>query len=443
MTSSSSEYDQGQIESSSSSLEFDYTGFLEIAVPSPPNSSSSSEVPQTELLTVMNKEQQNLIKIQVIDQQEARTTCYYFRFGEECPERYYFQGFVDDCETPPCDSICCPVVYDEYDVMLCGKVYSGSMDYNTPWRFHLDPQSIEIQLRRDIGEGAVVGLSPSEIEDGVTQGLIGGGVKCCFAIKGAVRPMEVVGVDYCESPLDLQAVRVFDETLGQYVQQTFCDGECQNISGSFCLDGLGDQFVAEVDAEMSRVEQLVADMEPQEYIDYYLNRIEGFEDSGNFLNYASEFEDLEDAFLSQGSSSSSEDEEPFRTSFMYLSDFISNNPASPYSISVGAGSNMVWSLVGGLNAENYFSFSVGPGMVVSEIDISLGPDSGSGVLGIKAGTTWGDQAALEEISFAPDSIASFSTSMPLEEGDYTVRVSTTDLGFEYFLFIAVADSGGA
>lgn len=175
---------------------------------------------------------------------------------------------------------------------------------------------------------------------------------------------------------------------------------------------------------------------------YYFNLVEGSEDASNFLNYASEFESMEEAVLNFSSSSTSfEDRGGFAVSFIYHFDPISTNPMEPFYLPLGFGSNEVLSKVGGAESENYFSFRVEEGQEVSDMDISLGVASGFGVAGIQAGLTWDGPAMIEEVGFSPNSTFPFSTSMPLGEGDYTVRVQSSDPSFQYFLFISIADSG--
>lgn len=451
-SSSSSEF-QSENSSSSSSSEyyttFEYTGFLEIRVPRRAGSSSSSQQDQSsssssdssELLTFMNKDPQNLLRIQTIDQEEIKTNCYYLAFDEPCPQGYQFEEFLNDCEEPPCDKICCPESRDGYDAMICGRAYSGSMDYNRPWQFHIDPESLSLKQRREVEYGSLVEAAPSEIERLLAEGSIQEGTTCCFMVKGSIRDMRLVGEDYCFDPLHLSAVRVFDETFGEFVQETSCEGDCTKISGPFCLDGYAEEFSNQLDAEIEQIELQVTNMTEQEGVEYHVAGLEGSEYSERFLYHMLQFEDLDQGFATfNASSSSSYDEmDTIRLSFDRNNDSVSANPAAPALFQVAGGVNYVFSIVGG-GSDNYFSFSVPAGYALYELDLS--PNSGSGSMAIQAGQSWDGLSTLEEVVFGLGESVSLGSSLPLGQGQYTLRVSTADSEFTYILALTLGPSGG-
>lgn len=418
--------------SSSSSSEFKYTGFLEIEVLNRTSSSSSGfSSTSSELLTVINFDQQNLIRIQTINNQEVNRKCYYLPFNVPCPERYYFENFVEGCEEPPCDKICCPIPTNDYDAMICGKAYSGEEEYNTPWLFHLDPESVSLSLRREVGSDSIINMLPSEIESLLLSGFIEQGTKCCFEVKNLVNTMPVSGVDYCEYPLRLRAIKTFSNALGKFIQVASCEGDCQNISGSYCLDDYIEQYSNELDAKVYEEELRMSSMTNEEVVASYIADIQTT-DIDNLFDHAINFDNLDQAFASYSSSSSLDEEENFWIAFNYESDLISTNPQAPSELTLGLGNNYVFSKVGGNNPNNYFHFRIDSDLVLSALYTT------NNSLAIQVGLAWDGQSILGEAPFDPNNLNGvLSSIMPLGQNEYVLKISSTDSEADYSLTLTV------
>jgi hypothetical protein len=289
--------------SSSSAAELYAFNFFELEVEQASSSSTS------EFMTVAIKDTQIATQIEIASQYETPNKCYYFPSESECPEGYFENGFAEDC-IEACDKICCPDPEVIATPMVCGKVYGGGGGHNSPWQFHLDPDSIRLSYKKFLTEESLEGLLPSQISNSIGSD-IEEGQECCFPTTGTARRMTVIGEDYCYSPLTLNAERILDEASGEYVIQSACEGDCENVSGGFCLDDELNAYRAELQANLDAEDQRFASFSDDEIIQWFLdNNVDIFKESGIDLEREYTDEELvqiffEIQFPSSSSSSSS------------------------------------------------------------------------------------------------------------------------------------------
>jgi hypothetical protein len=315
--------------------------------------------------------------------------------------------------------------------MICGRAYSGPKEYNLPWNFHFEPESIRLAYRHVLDPNVVSNLLPSQIQELMDLGF-SEGYEFCLNVAEAARLMRVVGPEYCYRPLALKATRAFDEQSEEFVQQTLCEGDCENIVYDYCIDAEIQEFRAQTDARLIEIEAAV-EAEPyeqteQDFFDNIYERLDGIEGD---LEYTPSLEEIEQELISRFfSPSSSSSEEPLQFSFDYELQPISTLPQNPSAFALGEGPNFVVSLVGGAYPDTYFSFSVQQGMeIVGMYAVVWDYEEGSATLSLQD-----ELGAIGEVAFGIDldselfsctSSSSCSSPLPLASNQYTMRISSS------------------
>lgn len=404
-----------------------FNKFLEIKTI---NSSSSSE-----LFSVFVNDPQlyQQIEIQSLNQKQNLPRCYNFSNNDPCPEGYSFTGFVQDCEVGPCDKICCADIDPNTPYVLCGKVYQGVKQYNTPWNFYIDPKSTYVVKDNE----SLLKIMPSEINSTIGTSLAEGS-ECCFYLKGMTKEMTIEGPDHCETPLYLDAVKVFDQNLGEFIQSTSCQGDCKNISGSYCLDAEFQDFSNQISNLLAEAEAVVDEMSYEEIeTDFFDNLHESLSELEGDLDYVPSLEELDQMLIEslyQSSSSSSEYFPPI--SFDYEINPISTNSNQPFEFALEEGSNLFFSKTGGSYSETYYKFIFSADKELSEIKaIVWGSDTGSAQISLKHS----DGSNLAETQFGANINAGlFLSDLPLQEGEYLMNISSTEYSeIEYVLIFVI------
>ena len=432
--------------SSSSSTELPFSSFLEISFGASSSSSSSSQ--GGEALTVLSRDPQlNLQALVASKQGRMSNTCLLFANDEQCPDGYYLQGFADNC-VGPCDKICCPISATSEDPMICGRAYRGAKSYNSPWQFHLDPNTVRLAYRYDTS-GAITEKRPSDLENELGSE-VAEGSECCFEIRDSLRQMKIVGPEQCYQPLELAADRVFDADEGEFVQQTSCQGNCDNIVYNYCLDSYLASFESMLDDRAKVIEQQVDSADylevEQEFLDDLHLMLAGIDGD---LTYVPTLEEIENALLAAENASSSSSEYFPPLAFDYQNEPIPTLAASPTVLPLEVGGNFISSLVGGDYPDNFFRFSIDSGRsLVGVYAIIWESLSGSATMSIQEGTQWDGQSLVGEAVFGFDlassllscgsSSSSCESPLPLGAGDYSMKVSsavTPDV--DYVLLIVV------
>jgi len=411
-----------------------FNQFLEIDVPNGMTLSS-------EKLVVLIKDSQLSTRIDIVDRNENLSECYEFAHWDPCPQGYEFAGNVDECDSP-CDKLCCPTVNPDAEAMICGMVYPVAKEYNTPWSFHLSPESVRLAFQYDLSS-ELMNITLQSIQDSLGD-IPPGGREYCFPLKGRTRSMDIVGPFYCESPLLLEATKIFDEDLGKYVQQTVCDGDCENISGSSCLDAEINAYSAYLDSLTDEVEETIDAMDYEQLVDYLFEELGSLDDEPDAPSNLEEFEEVIMGWLSSSSSS----EVPLEESpvvFDDETDALSTNPEIPSPISLKVGENYIVSVTGGGFEETYFSFEIGQGKKLSEVSALMwGSPVGMANVAIKTGTSWDSQEAIADSDFGPGIDKRLLLSeMPLGQGQYTLKISSTgqEVGYAILLLVEETTAG--
>lgn len=432
--------------SSSSAADLLFNSFLEISFGAQSSSSSSSQ--GVDFLTVLTRDPQVNLQALVASKQGRRSgECLLFAADEQCPDGYYVQGLADNC-VGPCDKFCCPISTSGEDPMLCGRAYRGAKSYNSPWQFYLDPNTVRLAYRYDIS-GAVTEKTPSDL-DGELGSDVAEGTECCFQIRDSLRQMKIVGPEQCYLPLELAAARVFDSGEGEFVQQTSCEGECDNIAYNYCLDSDLLSFGSMLDDRAKVIEQQVESADylevEQEFLDDLHLMLSGLDGD---LTYVPTLEEIEDALLAAENASSSSSEYFPPLAFDYANDPIPTLPASPTVLPLEVGGNFISSLVGGDYPDNFFRFSIDSGRsLVGVYAIIWESLSGSATMSIQQGVQWDGQSLVGEAVFGFDlassllscgsSSSSCESTLPLGPGDYSMRVSSAVVpDVDYVLLMVV------
>jgi hypothetical protein len=108
---------------------------------------------------------------------------------------------------------------------IVARVFSGSKSYNSPWSFHIDPDSVSV-VAQENPPNANSNLSPSLINSLLASGGLAEGAELCFGSSTA-RKMEVTGLLSCGAGLSFEPSNIQDPTTGLYIQKCQCTGECE------------------------------------------------------------------------------------------------------------------------------------------------------------------------------------------------------------------------
>jgi hypothetical protein len=419
--------DSGQASSSSSSSSevSVFNQFLEVQVNNNSSSSSSNSVSllsnEENTFTVLIKNSELSARIENASKYDVELPCSNFGNEEECPEGYSISGYLENCEDPPCDKICCPNPNSLGETVLSGRVYSGSKDYNSPWNFYIDPQSISLSFRSSVPTNAPVNLNPSEIQQKIGTE-IPEGSEFYFSLNNSVKALEIIGPMHCYEPLTMSVVKNFDQVSGKFVLQTSCQGECENLVGDFCMDS---QF-KEIDDSYEKfkldVSNEVFQSSYEDKLIYFLNNPFDVSSVPNFDN----LQDLENYLNSKlYNSSSSSIDELGNVIFDYTSRMVSQNPEFPSALYLDFVENIVKSKIGGEYTETYFSFEVESSKELVEISSNL-PELNefSATIEIRQGRPWASGSILGSYYLKKGYDYSVLESiLPIREGEYCIKVS--------------------
>lgn len=112
------------------------------------------------------------------------------------------------------------------------RIFNEPVSYNSPWTFRLN---LEDFISVSDVEQEKLDISPTIIEQMISEGSIQNGDYIYFSFSGKSRPIDVKGVVYCGRPLSLSVRNVLES--GKYVIESYCDGECSERTN----DGLTEE----------------------------------------------------------------------------------------------------------------------------------------------------------------------------------------------------------
>lgn len=379
-----------------------------------------------DLFTVMIKDHQLSTRYEILTKPSVNPSdCSYFSFEEQCPEGFMQTGYAAGCEGESCDKICCRPEDPDYDVFICGKIVQGQTSYNDPWNFHFDSETVSFKYRNQIPSGTKIAnhINDLEINNDV-----------CFMFKDKSRIMKLKGYEYCGYPLLWNAVRSFDEEDEEYVQVGTCDGLCEDREQNHCYDYenfISKQYVQKI---IDDSEQYTSNLDEDEVVDYFI-------ENALFLSSLFESED-EDEFLEMiSASSSSSSDEQYEESSYYHNIETSTNHSSPTLVSLSYGTNNISLRL----SDSYFKFNVDQGSKISSI-YSLAWHTEFteelewfGEISIQQGSSWiQDGNILSTSEFGSSLVTNlFSELVPLNEGSYTLKVSSSYQGPEVFFVLSI------
>lgn len=400
------------------------------------------------MLSIMLTDVQFSTQIETATKVKINNSCYHIPYYENCPDGTYFAGIKDGCQGPDCDKICCAVSNEADDLVLCGRMYKGVKGYNEPWGFYMDGGSLNILYRGQIASGSYSGLDLVDVQEKLDS-TIPNGSEFCFPLQNSTRRMAIEGPDYCQEPLFLDSKKVFDPATNVYIQKTECAGDCKNIEGSFCFDLELENYAKEVDASLEEAGNKVDQMSDFELEDYLsengLGALYRFDVDPEYVPTAKEIEDqIMSIAFGSSSSSSSQEEVEVQVAFDIETQSVSLDPAAPSEITLLKFENFVRSFVGGSQTENYFSFSIAPGLSVVRAYSIWGSTTGSGTMSIRSGSSWSGGTDLGSSSFGLNfSPEPLNFILPLTGGPYSLKVANNGASTEYGLLFIVESTGSS
>jgi hypothetical protein len=416
-----------------------FNQFLEIDVPNGMALSS-------EKFVILINDPQTYQQIELANyhqQQDEQPRCYVFSYEDQCPDGYQFLGDAEDCDgQSPCDKICCSVFDSDLNFVLSGRVYAESKNYNQPWGFYMDPSTIKLVRLKDVSKDSINATLQS-IENSKNE-IPPEGKEYHFLVQNNnISTMRIVGEEYCESPLYLDATKIFDEETETFFQQTTCIGDCEKILGSFCMDEELLKFNEEVENKLTSIEKEIDNLEYEKVEEsFFYNLFYILKGIDENLDDDITLEDIEQTLLENYyNSSSSSSEEYFETwSFDYENDQISTDINNPFEFVLKDGENVLASLVGGQYSETYFSFTIEPGKKIVEIySVIWDSQSGSAFLSLSNGLIWDHQSIVENSEFGNNlDFSVLKTSPPITSGQYSIKISSQEQDtVEYVLIFLV------
>jgi hypothetical protein len=306
----------------------------------------------------------------------------------------------------------------------------------------MDPSTIKLVRLKDVSKDSINATLQS-IENSKNE-IPPEGKEYHFLVQNNnISTMRIVGEEYCESPLYLDATKIFDEETETFFQQTTCIGDCEKILGSFCMDEELLKFNEEVENKLTSIEKEIDNLEYEKVEEsFFYNLFYILKGIDENLDDDITLEDIEQTLLENYyNSSSSSSEEYFETwSFDYENDQISTDINNPFEFVLKDGENVLASLVGGQYSETYFSFTIEPGKKIVEIySVIWDSQSGSAFLSLSNGLIWDHQSIVENSEFGNNlDFSVLKTSPPITSGQYSIKISSQEQDtVEYVLIFLV------
>lgn len=146
-------------------------------------------------------------------------------------------------------------------VYVVGKIVLGEESYNSPWTFHLNPDTIELVVS-EVPPNENYNLSPASIEEGLVNGIFNSEV-CYDFLTSSIAEMELKGVVYCGDPLMWKSMNQKDTETNEFIQFGYCEGDCaENSSKVFddlsevCSDiNIYDEYISQRDDAFNRIDE--------------------------------------------------------------------------------------------------------------------------------------------------------------------------------------------
>jgi hypothetical protein len=151
------------------------------------------------------------------------------------------------------------------NVYVVGKIVFGEESYNSPWTFHLNPDTIELVVS-EVPPNENYNLSPASIAEGLANRTFKGEV-CYDFLTSSVTEMELKGVVYCGDSLMWKSRNQKDSETNEFIQFGYCYGNCPEDSGKvfgdltdFCSETYDnpnryDRYILDRDDAFNRIDQ--------------------------------------------------------------------------------------------------------------------------------------------------------------------------------------------
>jgi len=141
-------------------------------------------------------------------------------------------------------------------VYVVGKVVLGQESYNSPWTFHLDPDTIDL-VYSDVPPNQNYGLSPTVIEEGLANRTFKETEVCYEFLTSSITEMELKGMVYCGDTLMWKSRNQKDSETNEFIQFGYCEGDC---AGDFIneFDDLT-EFCSEIDENPNIYDKYISD----------------------------------------------------------------------------------------------------------------------------------------------------------------------------------------